>query len=630
MKVTRLLLTFALSFCSAYFTTAETLTVEVDATDVPRQLLKSRVTMQVESGAFTFRYPIWIPGVHSPGGPIQNMAGLRVFTQDGERLEWQRDLLNRSVFHVDIPEGAESIIVELDYILNQPSVNSKGVDSYGNAKLGVINWNTCMVYPDAVKDHSVDVQASLKLPDGWKWASALDSDAPDADIVQFQPLTLEAFMDSPLIMGEYLRTFDLESGDILGPVYLHVVSEAKGALQVPEEVITKLSNMVIESGHLFGTAHFETYDFLVVASDQVDNTGLEHLDSSFNVVGERDLLDPEDLDNTWMGGLLPHEFVHSWCGKYHRPSGMVTHDYHTLKDTQGLWIYEGLTTYLGDLLAVRSGLFSYEGFLESIASTISFFKHQSGREWRSLLDTTVSSYHLRGGSNAWSNLRRGQDYYSEGMLFWIEVDAIMRNQTDGKKSLDDFVQVFLGAKGDSGRVVAFEVDAIPDMLNEIVEYDWAPLIQKRIYDTQEKYDMSFVKECGYRLTYRDEPSEYQEDMHTRYNYVNLRESLGINVMQDGSITSSIAVGSPADKAGLAPRMKISGVNGRKFSLNHLKDAVADSVVDGKIELLVLQGDVFEEYTLEYDEGHKYLAFTRDESHPDRFKEMFAGKRKQPE
>ena len=325
----------------------------------------------------------------------------------------------------------------------------------------------------------------------------------------------------------------------------------------------------------------------------------------------------------WVGNLLPHEFVHAWCGKYRRPAGMVTENFHTPKDTTGLWVYEGLTQYLGNLLAVRSGLWDLDYFKQYFANVISSYKHRTGREWRSLADTAVDTYHLRGGTKSWSAMRRNQDYYSEGMLIWIEVDAILRNKTDGRKSLDDFCRAFFGPDQPKRDIVSFDRAEIIALLEAIAPNDWANWLQSRVDATQEQLPLSLVRELGYRLEYDNSPSDYVAKAEKSNEFVSAIDSLGISVSRDGKVSGGIVPGMAAERAGISPGMEIVAVNGKKFSKGQFMDALADSVALGKIELSVFQGEALREIVIPYGDGPKYLSLTRNEGKADRLEEIMA-------
>ena len=599
--------------------------VHLDTRDLPRRLLHSTMEIPVSPGEFIFRYPEWIPGIHAPMGPVENIGGLVLETPEGANVPWTRDPLDRYRFTCTVPGGVKSLRVALDYITNQPSTNSRGVDSFGDSLLGVVNWNTVLVYPEGVASDDITITADVRAPEGWRAATSIPLEKVEEYQYQLTAVSFTRLMDSPVLLGEYLRSIDLDAGDG-APVTLHLGSEAEQALQIKDELIAKYGKMVQEAYLLFGGAHYDRYDFLVACSDTFPYTGLEHLRSSLNGVGERDLLKDDKL-KSWVGYLLPHEYVHSWCGKYRRPAGMVRADYHTPKDTRLLWVYEGLTQYLGHVLTVRGGIWEFDHYKEVLADNIGDYMRQEGRQWRSMEDTAADSYHLRGGSPSWSKMRRGQDYYNEGLLFWLDADAIIREKTDGQKSLDDFAKAFLGASGDNPTVFGYGEQDVLDALNDQTPYGWAGLVNSWIKSPQAALPLDFVARLGYRLEYGNAPTAYDATSEKDGNYASAYHSLGMSVNNSGVVHGSLVPGMPADQAGLAPGMTIIGVNGKKFTLDRFRDGVKDSIARGNVELLMLDGDLFKTITIPYDGGARYLSLARIDNTPDRLKDILAPRKK---
>jgi predicted metalloprotease with PDZ domain len=333
-----------------------------------------------------------------------------------------------------------------------------------------------------------------------------------------------------------------------------------------------------------------------------------------NGVGERDLVD-EKKRKQWAAYLLPHEFTHSWCGKYRRPEGLMTKNYHTPEKTAMLWVYEGLTQYLGEVLTVRCGLLNSEEYMERFSSKVSSLMHITGRDWRPLEDTAVASHLLRGKSNFWSQLRRSQDYYNEGLVIWLQADAIIRSKTDGRKSLDDFCRRFFGPNDSKDRAVGYTLDQLAADLNAVAEYDWKDFLSKRVGSTFHDLPMEFIGQIGYRAQYAATPGKAQESDEKEDASLDATDSLGLRFAKDGSVTA-VVPGMSGDKKGVSPEMQVIGVNGRKFSRTRMKDAIADSVAERKIDLLVMDGDRYRTITLDYADGPRYLTIIRDPAKPD--------------
>ena len=572
--------------------------------------------MPATAGDFAVWYPKWIPGVHAPSGPAENMAGLRFETPSGATITWRRDEVEMNRFILSVPAGTERVIAKLDYICNQPSVNSSGVDCFGSSLLGVINWNTVLLYPEGVSIDTAKASVHLQLPAGWKYGSALKPEGPAGDgALQFKADTLRRVVDSPLICGQHMRDVELTGKDT-PPAFLHLLSETPSAIALDDKFLAQCRKLVAEAVALFGGSRWEDYHFLVICSDRVPHNGLEHLCSSFNVVGERDLVDEKRRKN-WASYLLPHEFVHAWCGKFRRPAAMVTTDFHTPERTKLLWIYEGLTQYLGEVLTVRSGMMSFEDNLPALAGTLSHLMHQEGRRWRPLEDTATASWLLRAHSSAWSQLRRSQDYYSEGAVIWMEADALIREKTGSKKSLDDFAKKFFAADRTKQPIVLpYELGEVIADLKELADVDWAKFFADRTTKTEDALGLDFLpKTLGYRLQYDATPNARIKERETESRGVSAPDSIGLSASDDGRITSIIPR-LPADKAGLASGMVITGVNNRKFSAQRLKDGIADSPTSRKLELLILDGDTFRTVALDYSGGPRYLNLVRSNDHPD--------------
>ncbi|MGV3773720.1 MAG: M61 family metallopeptidase [Verrucomicrobiales bacterium] len=585
---------------------------DLDATEIPRGLLRSKLTFQAKPGRFKVWYPKWIPGVHGPVGPVQNMAGLTFETASGKTLKWTRDDLLTYQFFVEVPEGEKEVVASMDYICNQPSVNSTGVDSYGNGAMGIINLNTCLLYPDGADIHQAKIQMRLKMPADWQHGTSLQTEKNAEGWITFAPVTFEEAVDSPIIMGKHVRQVTLRKE--APAVFAHFVSESESAIQVDEKYIGQLQKTVSEANALFGKANFREYHFLVGASDQIPPMGLEHLNSSLNVVGERDLVD-EKKRKLRAAYLLPHEFVHSWCGKYRRPAGMVTPNFHTDKQTKMLWVYEGLAQYLGDVLMVRGGQFSLDDYRQSLALDLSRLINTTGRKWRSLEDTAVVAWQLRGRSKSWGLLRRSQDYYDEGMIIWMEIDAVIRSKTSNQKSLDDFCRAFFAPREGQGRVIPFEHNELIETLNSIVNHDWQQLIEARVNNSMETLSLDFLDRVGYRLEYSPKPPGLLEEIEKVSKASNALDSLGMNFAEDGKITE-VVPGMPGDKAGLAPGMDVEGINNRKFNKDRLLEALSDSVGKKEIEILVLEGDRFKQFKIPYSDGPRFLQLTRNKDKGD--------------
>ena len=585
--------------------------IEVDARELPRRLIHTTLDIPCKPGTLRLWYPKWFPGSHGPHGRVQDVAGLRVETPDGAVIPWSRDEVDLHCFLIKVPDATTTVRVKLDTICEASGTDGAGIYSFGNSSLGVINWNSCVVYPEGLPVDQQLVKVRLRLPPNWRFATALKSVGETGESITFQPVSLTGLIDNPLIAGRHLRTIKLNAGDT-PPAFLHLTSESTEALNLDAQVIEQYSRLVREAGALFGVAHYPEFHFLVVCSDDLGTFGLEHSWCSLNGVGERGLVDDHLRKRWWLANLLPHEYAHSWCGKYRRPAAMITPDFHTPQKTKLLWVYEGLTEYLGEVLMVRSGIVTADEYRLMLTNHIRNQSRITGRQWRSLEDTAVASHLSRNPGTSWNGLRRGQDYYMEGMLLWYECDAIIRERSHGAKSLDDFCKRFFARVSGQESVAGYEFTDVVRDLKATADYDWDGFLQRRVTAPHESLALDVVGQLGYRLKYADKPPSAANGVTQPESPA--EDSLGLVITL--GVVHSVDPGLPADKAGLAPGMKVIGVNGKKYSVNRLRDAIADSLTKKKIEFLLEDGDEFRTIVVPYAEGLRYLELVRVDSKPD--------------
>jgi predicted metalloprotease with PDZ domain len=475
---------------------------------------------------------------------------------------------------------------------------------------------------EGAKHNEATIAATLALPDGWSAATVLrtnSGDGPEPEgVIRYDPVTLEVFVDSPIMVGRYARAYELANGHEregvpqTPPTTMHVFSEAESVVKLPGDVVEAFEAMVEQATVLFGAHHFDRFDILVATSDRLRWNGLEHTASTFNIISQRALQDLDDLRG-WQQMLIPHEYVHAWCGKYRRPAGMATDDFHTPKDTRLLWVYEGLTQYYGTVLEARSGMLTVEEMRDWLRRTVSWRRARQGREWRPLDDTASASWTLRGAGGAWSGLRLGQDYYSEGALVWLEADALIRDGTEGEKSLDDFARVFFAhAEGDPVPK-PFTRKEVIETLSGVHAHDWDAFFSERIERPLDRPVLELVPLLGYRIEFAAEPPETPRGVSI--DALDAYDSIGARFSSNGTVRD-VLLGSPADDAGLAPNMRIAGVNGHVWSSSRFADALALTPVRGDMELLVISGDTYVTRTVAYDGGRRHMRIVRDETKDD--------------
>jgi predicted metalloprotease with PDZ domain len=605
-----LLMVSALVLIPSLTHAAETISLTVDATKSPEKLLRSHEVIPVTPGPLTIYYPKWIPGEHGPSGPISSVTGLK-FEGNGKVIPWQRDLLDVFTFHVDIPPGVSKLEASFDFI--EPEGNS------ATNNLTVLEWNDVVLYPAGTRAEEQTYDARLILPEGWKFGSSLPVKSESGKEIEFKPISLDLLVDSPVIAGQYYRAIDITPpGE---PIHheLDLVADSAVALNLSPENQKQMTNLVAESGKLFGTRHYHDYHFLLTLSDHVAHFGLEHHESNDSRLPERVLISPDA--GMSLGGLLAHEFVHSWNGKFRRPADLTVPYYQQPMETDLLWGYEGLTDYLGPMLAARSGLWSkdeYHEYLASIAAMLG--PGRPGRTWRPLLDTAIGEPGLEGG-RGWFTWKRGTDYYDEGDLLWLEVATMIHSQSHGQKTIDDFCQAFHGGANNGPEVKTYTFDELVAALNAVAPFNWASFFHTRLNSTRPEAPTGGIENGGWKVVFSGEPSK----LTGRRGAATDVYSIGLELSPEGAVSDSI-VGGPAFNAGISSGMKVIGVNGRVYTHDLLEDAVKASKDSSEpISLLVVNDDFINTATINYHGGERYPHLVREEQKPDYLDELIKAK-----
>jgi predicted metalloprotease with PDZ domain len=601
--------------------TPPTITLAVDATDAPRKIFHTKMTVPAMPGTLTLYYPKWIPGEHGPTGPIQDLAGLE-FHANGKQLTWRRDLLDGWTFHIDVPAGVTSVEVSLDFI--SPVGGDEGIYTGGPSatdKLSVLNWNTMLLYPAGWNSDDLTYDTSLRLPEGWKFGTPLPIASQSGQDITFKPASLTMLVDSPVITGEYMRVVPLAEDPLQE---MDIAADSAAALEGPAELFDHYRSLTDQAYKLFGARHFRDYHFLFTLSDHVAHFGLEHHESNDSRIWEAGLTNPED--RLLSAGLLPHEYVHSWNGKYRRPADLTTPDYEKPMETDLLWVYEGLTSYLGDVLSARSGLRTPEQYRDNLAAIAAELEHRPGRVWRNLQDTADGVPAMQGAPHQWVSWRRELDYYDEDVLNWLWVDTILRQQSGGQKSIDDFCHLFHGGpNGDPEVVKTYTFDDIVNALNQVAPYDWRGFWTERLTTNSPHAPLGGVEGSGWKLVYDGVRSDRVRAWEDQHKEINASYSVGLQLHDDGTIVDTIE-GMVAAKAGIGPGMKIVAVNGRRFTPDVFRDALQEGVNSSDpLELLVENTEYFITYKLHYHGGEKYPHLVREESKPDLLSDIIKAK-----
>jgi len=611
----RLVFVAAFFFCAVFAAEAQTtITLNVDATQASRNVLHTRLTIPVTPGPLTLFYPKWIPGEHTPTGPINDLVGLKLIA-NGKSIPWRRDETEMFAFHCDVPQGVNQLEVSFDDAAQPETTMS--------AKIARIKWNRVVVYPRGMNSDTIRVQPSLTLPAGWKFATALPVSSENKDELQFKAVTLTELIDSPAIIGANFRKIPLTQTGITHEV--DVAGDTDASLEMKPETLTGLKNLVVEAYALFGARHYRSYKFLLTLSDHGGSEGLEHHESSEDGVGEKALSD--ELELLDFADLMGHEYTHSWNGKYRRPAGLLSPDFEQPMKADLLWVYEGLTQYLGHVLPARSGLWSEDDFRETLAAVAAELENQSGRQWRPLVDTATAVQLTYPSPRAWMNYRRTVDYYDEGSLIWLEADVLIRQRSGGKLSLDDFCHRFHGGEDTPPAVKPYTLNDVVNTLNDVTPYAWRNFLNERIYQVATHAPVGGITNGGWKIVYNDKPNtQMRIGDHSRKS-IDLSFSIGAMLKEDGTVMD-VNPNLEAARAGLAPGMKILTVNGRTWSGDTLHEAItAAKTATTPIELSVENGSFTNVYRLNYHGGERYPHLERDPTKPDLIGEVIKSRRR---
>ena len=607
-----------MSVCS-WGSTPPTVTIAVDATTAPRKIFHASLKIPAGPGDLTLYYPKWIPGEHAPDGPVVDLAGLK-FSAGGKTLKWRRDLLDGFTIHVEVPSGETEVSAELDFL--SPAVFEGGFSAGSSAtdKLALISWNQVLLYPKGWTSDELNYTASLKLPAGWKFGTPLPVASQSGNEIHFATCSLTTLVDSPVISGEFLKVVPLAQDP---PTEMDIAADSAADLDAPQETWDHYRNLVEQAQRLFGAHHYRDYHFLYTLSDHVAHFGLEHHESDDSRVDERTL-----VDSRWhkiSASLLPHEYVHSWNGKYRRPADLATPDYQQPMQDDLLWVYEGLTNYLGFVLTARSGLLRADQDRDDLAMTAAALDSTPGRQWRNLQDTADAAPQLYFSPEAWRSWRRSTDFYAEDTLNWLWADVIIRQQSKGKKTLDDFCKLFHGAPSTGPMVKPYTFEDVVNTLNQVAAYDWRGFWTERLTNHGPGAPLGGIEGSGWKLVYDETPSEMTQNSAEMSRGVAAASAIGLELRDDGDIDDTVE-GSLAAKAGIGPGMKVVAVNGRRFSREIMHDAIrASKNSSAPIELLVENTEYYKTYKIDYHGGESYPHLVRDESKPDLLSDVLKAK-----
>ena len=596
------------------------LSLHVDATDLNRRIFRVRLEIPVKPGPVHLYYPQWLPGNHGPRGPVDQLGGLR-FSVDGKPLPWRRDPLDMYRFHVDAPAGASVLVAEFEHLSPLDPIQGRVVVT---PQIVGLQWNAVALYPVGYRADQIQVRPSVKLPAGWGLGTALETEAPASPggDVRFKQVDFDTLIDSPILAGKYYKRFDLDPGSDR-PVYIDAVADKASELEAKPEIIEKHRAMIRQSYKLYGSKHFRQYHFLLSISERYSRIGLEHHQSSENGVGLGYLLDPKKMAGN---DLMPHEFGHSWNGKFRRGADIATPHFNVPMQDSLLWVYEGQNQYWGNVIAARSGMRTAEQARDGLALVAAGYDYREGRLWRNLLDTTNQPIISDRRPQAWRSWQRGEDYYSEGELIWLDADTLIREKTGGKKSLDDFARAFFGVEDGRINVLTYTFDDVVATLNSVVAHDWASFLRDRVEGISAEPPLDGLARGGWKLVYTEEPNAVAVASARAPSGASLTYSLGMSMGTDNKI-SDVLWNGPAFKAGLAPGMILVAVNEEASTPDRLIDAVkAAKKTKTPIVLLVNSFDRISTVTIHYHGGLRNPHLERIPGTPDRLSQIHAAKK----
>lgn len=587
-----------------------TIVLKVDATNNAQQIFRVTQNIPAQPGKLTLLYPQWVVANHGPSGALNQFAGFKVST-GGKALNWKRDPLNVWAFNIEVPQGASSVDVEFQYV--SPVEASQGRTTFTHDILGV-QWQSLALYPDGYRSRNITVQPNLTVPPGWQFGSALEMEERKGDEIAFKPLDLETLLDSPLFAGRYFRRIDLDPGAKV-PVHLNLVSDNAEQLEATPEQIAPHRALIQQAYKLFNSKHYKHYDFLLAISDEFGGIGREHHQSSENGVKLGYFTEWKKYEAR--RELLPHEFAHSWNGKFRRPDGQDVPNFNTPLDNSLLWVYEGQTQYWGAVLGARSGLLKPENTMDLLAASAARLDNVRGREWRAVQDTTYDPIVNARRPQVWNNWQRGEDYYQEGQLIWLDADTKIRELSGDKRSLNDFARSFFGV--DDGVYVAkhYTFDDVVKALNAVQPYDWATFLRERVESHGPGAPLDGLTRAGWKLVYTEKQTDFLKAQEDLSKSANFQYSLGFSVSAEGKLESFIWDG-VGFKAGLSGNTTLLAVNGRAYKPDVLRAAITAAKTSKEpINLLVKKRDLYQTVSLDYHDGLKYPRLERIKGTPDR-------------
>jgi predicted metalloprotease with PDZ domain len=591
--------------------------LHIDASNVAQKIFKVHERIPVRPGPITLLYPQWLLGAHAPAdGSLAQFSGL-ILSADRHSIEWTRDPLNMHAFHATVPSGASTL--EADFVFLSPLEGSEGAILMTPEMLAV-HWQALVLYPAGYFARGVMVRPAVVFPHNWQFAGALEQSGQPGAEAEFKAVDLEELIDSPLYAGKYFKRVDLDPGAKV-PVFLNMVADSPEYLNGSAQQIDAHRALVQQAYKLFGSHHYEHYDFLMALSDEFSFAGLEHHQSGEN--GVRTTYFSEwDHQQSWRSNLVSHEFTHSWDGKFRRPADQLTANFNLPMQDSLLWVYEGATSYWGHVLGARSGLVEAAQMREGLAATAALYDARVGRSWRSLADTTNEPIINQRRPLGWMSFQRAEDYYSEGELIWLDVDTKIRELSYEKRSLDDWARSFFGVENGRRQPLGYTFKDVVASLNAVQPFDWQTFLSARLAGHGPGAPLAGITRAGWKLVYGESPTNFSKDVEAYRKVADFYHSIGVTLDGSGRI-AEVLWNSPAFKAGLSQGFTVVAVNGRAYKPELLKSAISAAKVDRQsIELLLRQAERYQTTRIDYYEGLKYPRLERIEGTPDRLEAIF--------
>ncbi len=468
-----------------------------------------------------------------------------------------------------------------------------------------LQWQSVILYPAGYFTRDLTYQASVTLPPEWTFLTSIDGGNVSGGTVDFPPLALDALMDQPVMAGRYLEQIMLTADPV--PVRLDVASQDPNDLAALSSAAKKFAPLMSQADKLFGSHHYDHYDHMLFLSDEL-GTYFEHHRSGENTAPANFFKTANEVPNL---SFIAHGYVHSWNGMFRRPAEMWTPNLNTPERDSMLWVFEGLTDYWADVLSARAGLLKKDDVEQVYAGLAADMTLDVGAGWRSLEDTNNDPIIIARRPTSWPSWQRNMfDAYDSGEMIWLEADAIVRTQSGGNKSLDDFARTFFAGNDAGNTTRTYSFDDMVSALDKIQPYDWHSFFRARLEDYGEGKLVHSIDSTGYRLVFTDKPTGDQPQAKD----LDLAYSLGMRVSQTGRIYA-VHWGGPAFKANLTVGETIVSVNDHPYTPEGLTKAIHEAVSGGPLSLLVRRGTWQTSTAIKWRGGMRYPQLERINGKP---------------